>query len=309
VSMPIFKDITDASTFYTFISPTGLLSSTQFTQPALTLMEKAAFDDMKAQGLVQQDAAFGGHSLGEYSALAAIANVIPIESLVDVVFYRGMTMQVAVPRDGQGRSNYAMMAVNPSRVGRTFNEAALRYVVDHVANQTQCLVEIVNFNVENQQYIAAGSLEGLDTLSNVLNALKVQKIELDRLMETMSMEDLTSKLSEIVSICREKSMEKRASSGGRVELERGYATIPLKGIDVPFHSSFLRNGVKPFRQFLTKKIPKTQIDPGLLIGSYIPNVTAKPFAITKEYIHECWKLTGSPKLKSILDNWSSLQRT
>lgn len=303
ISMPIFKDIKEESTFYTFISPTGLLSATQFTQPALTLMEKAAFDDMKSKGLVQQNACFGGHSLGEYSALAAIANVIPIESLVDVVFYRGMTMQVAVPRDTLGRSDYAMMAVNPSRIGNTFNEAALRYVVDHVATQTSWLVEIVNYNVENQQYIAAGSLHGLDTLSNVFNVLKTQKIQLDKLMETMSMEDLKSKLSEIVDMCKEKSLEKARIAGGRLELERGFATIPLKGIDVPFHSSFLRNGVKPFRSFLIKKIPKNQINPALLIGAYVPNVTAKPFAITKEYVTECWKLTGSSILKRVLDDW------
>ena len=305
VSRPIFKDITEHSTFYKFISPTGLLSATQFTQPALTLMEKAAFDDMKSKGLVQQNASFGGHSLGEYSALAAIANVIPIESLVDVVFYRGMTMQVAVPRDSLGRSEYAMMAVNPSRIGKTFNEAALRYVVERVAAQTTWLVEIVNFNVENQQYIAAGSLLGLDTLSNVFNVLKTQKIELDKLMATLSMEDLAQKLSDIVDLCKEKSQEKAKNAGGRLELERGFATIPLKGIDVPFHSSFLRNGVKPFRSFLAKKIPKTQIDPALLIGSYIPNVTAKPFSISKEYVTECYELTGSPRLRAVLENWPS----
>lgn len=94
--IPIFKGIDENSTFYKFVSPTGLLSATQFTQPALTLMEKAAFEDMKAKGLVQSDCLFAGHSLGEYSALAAIGDVLPIESLVDIVFYRGLTMQVAV---------------------------------------------------------------------------------------------------------------------------------------------------------------------------------------------------------------------
>jgi fatty acid synthase subunit beta len=94
--VPIFKGIDENSTFYKFVSPTGLLSATQFTQPALTLMEKAAFEDMKAKGLVQRGCAFAGHSLGEYSALAAIGDVLPIESLVDIVFYRGLTMQVAV---------------------------------------------------------------------------------------------------------------------------------------------------------------------------------------------------------------------
>ena len=49
----IFNSIHENSTFYKFQSPTGLLSATQFTQPALTLMEKAAFEDMKSRGLVQ----------------------------------------------------------------------------------------------------------------------------------------------------------------------------------------------------------------------------------------------------------------
>ncbi len=42
-SEKIFKEINENTTSYTYRSPTGLLSATQFTQPALTLMEKAAF--------------------------------------------------------------------------------------------------------------------------------------------------------------------------------------------------------------------------------------------------------------------------
>ena len=56
-------------------------------------------------------------------------------------------MQHAVERDEQGRSNYAMCAVNPSRVGKTFDDAALREIVDTISNR-ECLLEIVNFNVE-----------------------------------------------------------------------------------------------------------------------------------------------------------------
>jgi len=85
---------------------------------------------MLAKGLIQKDCPFAGHSLGEYAALASIGNVLPIEALVDVVFYRGMTMQSAVPRDPSGRSDYGMCAVNPSRVGPTFGELPLKFVVD-----------------------------------------------------------------------------------------------------------------------------------------------------------------------------------
>ena len=92
-----------------------------------------------------------------------------------------------------------------------------------------------------------------------------------------------------------------------LDLERGFATIPLKGIDVPFHSTFLRSGVKPFRSFLLKKINKTTIDPSKLIGKYIPNVTAKPFELTKEYFEDVYRLTNSPKIKEVLANWESYQ--
>ncbi|KAK9470420.1 acyl transferase domain-containing protein [Dipodascopsis tothii] len=302
-SEKIFKGITDTTTSYTFKSPTGLLSATQFTQPALTLMEKASFEDMKAKGLVPADCTYAGHSLGEYSALAALGDVMPIESLVDVVFYRGMTMQVAVPRDSLGRSNYGMCAVNPSRISKTFNDAALRYIVDHISAQTQWLLEIVNYNVENSQYVTAGDLRALDSLTNVLNFMKIQKIDLDKLMNTLSMEEVKEQLSEIVEEIAKKSEAKPQP----IDLERGFATIPLKGISVPFHSSYLRSGVKPFNRFLLKKLPQQAVKPANLIGKYIPNLTAKPFSISKEYFQEVYDLTGSAKIRSILDNWEKYE--
>lgn len=147
-TLPLFADIDIRTPKYTFSHPNGLLYATQFAQIALVVTEKAAFEDMRMKGFVQKDCAFAGHSLGEYSALASIADVLPISALVDVVFYRGITMQRAVERDSQNRSNYAMCAVNPSRVHKTFSDAALREVVDSISVTTSSLLEIVNYNVE-----------------------------------------------------------------------------------------------------------------------------------------------------------------
>jgi malonyl CoA-acyl carrier protein transacylase len=55
---------------------------------------------------------------------------------------------VSVERDSENRSNYAMCAVNPSRISPTFSDAALREVVDSIAIRTASLLEIVNYNVE-----------------------------------------------------------------------------------------------------------------------------------------------------------------
>lgn len=122
-------------------------------------------------------------------------------------------------------------------------------------------------------------------------------------MQTLSLEDVKEHLVNIIQECVKQTEAKPTP----ITLERGFATIPLRGIDVPFHSTFLRSGVKPFRSFLLKKINKTTIDPSKLIGKYIPNVTARPFEITKEYFEDVYKLTGSPRIANVLANWDKYE--
>lgn len=120
----IFPDINDNTRQYTFRAEAGLLSATQFTQPALTLMEFAICEDMKSKGLVSDTNVFAGHSLGEYTAITTMGNFFPLETLMSTVFYRGLAMQVAVKRDDTGMSPFGMCAVNPSRlsIGTFCNE-------------------------------------------------------------------------------------------------------------------------------------------------------------------------------------------
>ena len=113
-TLPLFADIDVRCPKYTFSHPGGLLFTTQFAQIALVVTKKAAFEDMRVKGFVQKDCTFAGHLLGEYSALTSIADILQISALVDVVFYRGVTMQCAVERNSENCSNYAMCAVNPS---------------------------------------------------------------------------------------------------------------------------------------------------------------------------------------------------
>jgi fatty acid synthase subunit alpha, fungi type len=44
-----------------------------------------------------------------------------------------------------------LCAVNPSRVGRAFNGAALCEIANATSNDSGCLLEIRNFNVEVRQ--------------------------------------------------------------------------------------------------------------------------------------------------------------
>lgn len=86
-----------------------------------------------------------------------------------------------------------------------------------------------------------------------------------------------------------------------IELQRGKATIPLQGIDVPFHSSHLRSTVDRFRQCLLKPgFLEGNVDVDELVGRYIPNLMAKPFSLDEAYIREAYELTQSPILRQIL---------
>ena len=56
---------------------------------------------MRLKRFVQKDCAFAGYSLGEYSVLASTTDILPISSLIDVVFYRGITMQWGIECDSE----------------------------------------------------------------------------------------------------------------------------------------------------------------------------------------------------------------
>ncbi|KAJ3071925.1 3-oxoacyl-[acyl-carrier-protein] synthase [Podochytrium sp. JEL0797] len=302
-ALPLFPNIQEDTASYTFSHPAGLLSATQFTQPALTLMEFASFHDMKSNGVVPENCVFAGHSLGEYAGLTAVGETLSIESLVDVVFYRGMTMQVAVPRDSQGRSEFGMCAVNPVRVSHTFGDKALVFVVQSIARRSNDLIEIVNFNVENFQYVMAGSLINLEVLRLTLNKIKSLNLNFIELVRTKTIAEIEAVLDGICDDAIAAAKAKRVSSGGVVTPERGVATIPLPGIDVPFHSSFLLNGVAPFREILKTSFDPARLNVKLLIGKYIPNLTAIPFSLSKDYFEMTYQQTKSAPLKKALDNW------
>ena len=290
IQEPIIKTLTPKSQSYTFSDPRGLLYSTQFAQPALVLMEMATYLDLESKGLIQKDASFAGHSLGEYSALGALAHVMSMESLVSLVFYRGLTMQLAMERDQEGRTAFSMMAINPSRVNKTFDQGFLKAVVKNISQETGTLLEIVNFNVHGRQYVCAGHLRALWAMTQVLNTIAGA---------THTKPDEAS----IAVLVREKA-KAAIELAQPIELEQGTATTPLRGIDVPFHSTYLRKGIPAYRRYLETKILEENIDLRKLM-SFIPNVTAKPFSTDKEYVEEVARVTESESLREILDNVGS----
>lgn len=85
-----------------------------------------------------------------------------------------------------------------------------------------------------------------------------------------------------------------------VILERGKATIPLLGIDIPFHSQMLRGEIPAYREYLTSKVQVADIKPDELVGRWIPNVVGKPFSLDRSYIELVQQITGSESLQRLL---------
>ena len=265
---------------------------------------------MKSRGVVQTDAPFAGHSLGEYGVLSSMAEFMPFESMLDVIFYRGLAMSDAVERDASGQTDFSMMAVSPARVGSFLTEAALRRITETIAQESGKLLEIVNFNIEGEQYVCAGHLHNLAALTSILDDLATSpsaaSLFIDAgidLTSTFTSASADSLLETIQShIPRTTSPN---SSSKKLELKRGKATIPLSGIDVPFHSSHLRDGVPSYRAFLEQHLRPEDVQVDKLVGRWVPNVVGRPFSLDREYVEKVHSITGS----SVLKEWLEANKT
>ncbi len=82
------------------------------------------------------------------------------------------------------------------------------------------------------------------------------------------------------------------------------AYLEVPGIDVPFHSKALRGGVPAFREKLEHTIPQ-DLDVAPLVGRYIPNVVARPFALSRAYLDDLIQSTGSEVLTALSARWES----
>jgi malonyl CoA-acyl carrier protein transacylase len=112
------------------------LDLTEFTQPAILTAEIAMTRALGELGL--RGTRFGGHSLGEYTALCA-AGVLPLATAVKIVRRRGALMQVAVPA-GQG----AMAAIIAEGIAD----------LDLAAKLEPLGVDVANRNAQNQVVIS-----------------------------------------------------------------------------------------------------------------------------------------------------------
>ncbi len=240
-----------------FAHPQGVLFLTQFTQVAMVVLAVAQVAELRAQGALVPDAMLAGHSLGEYSALTAIAAVVPLAAAIEVVYQRGLTMDRLVPRDALGRTPYAMRVIRPNLVG--LDDDGLRALIDSCAREGEP-IEIVNYNVRGRQYSITGDLRALDRLEATIVA-----------------------------------------KAGENNARRALVVVP--GVDVPFHSTLLRDGVDRFRATLERALP-AELDARPLVGRYIPNLTGRLFSLDRAEVARIVAETNSKPLAAMLTDWT-----
>jgi len=148
------------------VHPRGVLNLTQFTQVAMAVLAQAQVAELREQGLFVEAAVAAGHSVGEYNALAAVFQVLPLESQVELVYQRGCTMHTMVPRDADGQSGYGMGVVRPHYA--RLDHAGAEALVAAVVAETGEFVQIVNYNVDGRQYSVTGTVAGLARLEQEL---------------------------------------------------------------------------------------------------------------------------------------------
>ncbi|MBT9557035.1 MAG: DUF1729 domain-containing protein [Myxococcales bacterium] len=89
-----------------------------------------------------------------------------------------------------------------------------------------------------------------------------------------------------------------ARSGG----SRVAPLVRVPGVDVPFHSTLLRDGVVAFRETLRRVLPE-DVAPERLVGRYLPNLVAIPFEVTREFAKTVLSASDSPEISALLAVW------
>ncbi|PUU80387.1 hypothetical protein B9Z19DRAFT_1063476 [Tuber borchii] len=128
------------------------------------------------------------------------------------------------------------------------------------------------------KYVSADDLGSVGCFPNLLNFRKVQKIDSHALIAKVSLEDVKEKLIKII----QERVKQTEAKPRPVGFQLCIVTISHNGIDVPSLYTFYSRGAKPFRKLLMKTIFQSSIGPSKLTGTSIPQVTAKPFRLTKE---------------------------
>ena len=141
------------------------LDQTENTQPSIFLVSYSIFKTLEKETSFDINNAkfFAGHSLGEYSALCC-AESLTFEQTINLLKYRGLAMQTAVPK-GEG-GMLAILGVDINEINKILNQ-----------NKDKYLCYIANDNSEGQT-VVSGKIESIIQLSDDLNSKGIRFVKL-----------------------------------------------------------------------------------------------------------------------------------
>jgi len=130
--------------------PSGQLNQTQFTQPALYVVNYLNFLKHISERSIKVDY-LAGHSLGEYNALVA-AGAFDFETGLKLVVKRGEIMSEA-----KGGGMAAILGMDSAEVARLLSENEL------------VSIDVANYNTPSQT-VVSGDIAGLERLSGLVDS-------------------------------------------------------------------------------------------------------------------------------------------
>ena len=141
------------------------LDLTENTQPAIFLASYAIFQMIKKEKNIKFEDAkyFAGHSLGEYSALAASGS-LDFKSAIKLLNKRGKAMQTAVPKGTGGM--VAVLGAEIKEINDLLEENKNNYIC-YIANDNS-----------NGQIVLSGLNSDLDKFIDTLKSKKIKNIKL-----------------------------------------------------------------------------------------------------------------------------------
>ncbi len=109
------------------------LNLTEYAQPCILATEIAMFRGLQSLYEFRPEY-FGGHSLGEYTALVA-ADVVPFSNALEIVSLRGHLMQEAMPVGTGGMAAVISQDMDVTLVAETLHELPIDVANDNSPNQ------------------------------------------------------------------------------------------------------------------------------------------------------------------------------
>ena len=145
--------------------PKDKLDQTENTQPAIFLVSYSIYEVIKKETNIDLSKAkyFAGHSLGEYSALAA-SGAIDFDSTLKLLQKRGRAMQSAMPK-GEG-GMVAILGEKIENINELFNSNIGKFEC-YVANDNS-----------NGQIVVSGKNKDLEILIEELKKKSIKNIKL-----------------------------------------------------------------------------------------------------------------------------------